>query len=180
MLGAAGACELAPAAIVPVSEGGTYLAGGPVPLLPPGGVRYLAVCPNYTSPLTSACTNASDPRSGLCAWGAGRRCAPCPPGGLCPGGFRLWSRRGFYVASELSVAAQPCLPPATDRCMGWDASLGGTACGPAYWQGSALCASCATGEWGRRGDEHARAAYICVCAVVMFGTESGGVQCSFV
>jgi hypothetical protein len=98
----------------------------------------------FTDPtLSGACVNESDPASYNCAYGTGDACVKCPAGGLCPGGYRLWSRRGFWVASEVSETVFPCISPATSRCAGWDAATGATACGTGYLAGSYRCGACA-------------------------------------
>ena len=98
------------------------------------------------------CADATDPRSSgsavppLCFWGAGSACRPCPPGGVCPGGFNLWSAPGFYVAdAAASVDPLPCDFPAAARCQGFNASAGSTICGASYLQGSYACRQCAPG-----------------------------------
>ena len=91
---------LAPAAIVPEQVGGRAAAvGTAASLLPVGGVRYVVPCVNYTSPLTGACSNASDPRSANCAWGAGFACTQCPTGGLCPGGSAAAPPAGTLIGT---------------------------------------------------------------------------------
>jgi hypothetical protein len=87
--------------------------------------------------------NVSDPASLSCAYGAGSDCRLCPSGGLCPGGYRLWSRPGYWVASEASDSVVTCAYPATERCVGWDAAGGGTSCGRGYLAGSVRCGACA-------------------------------------
>lgn len=121
-------------------------------LSPPSqGFYYAAACDAsgfFESPALGACANASDPRSFYCAWGAGTSCSPCPRAALCPGGFRLWSRPGHWLASESSPPSDvsACAPPdPAARCVGWDALTGATTCGVGYRQGSYLCTACAPG-----------------------------------
>lgn len=97
---------------------------------------------------TAVCTNASDPRSagsaGICAYGEGEECIPCPAGGLCPGGYVLWSAPGWYVRSQDSQQLPlRCAYPATLRCTGWNVEAGTTSCGAGYAPGSFACGSCA-------------------------------------
>lgn len=108
------------------------------------GVYYSRACPSgaaFTDPATGACTNASDPAALRCAYGSGDACSPCPEGGLCPGGFRLWSRPGYYTASESAGAVALC-PPPSGRCTGWDIAQAATQCAAPYQQGSRLCSVC--------------------------------------
>ena len=113
------------------------------------GVQLIEPCaaalalPDTPSPTTGVCTNASDERSAACLYGEGDACHPCPEGALCPGGFRLWSRPGSFVATSAAVVAVPCPPPAEERCVGWDALAGTTQCGSAYRAGSFTCIGCA-------------------------------------
>jgi len=102
------------------------------------------------------CADATDPRSSgsavppLCFWGAGSACRPCPPGGVCPGGFNLWSAPGYYVAdAAASVDPLPCDFPAAARCQGFNASAGSTICGASYLQGSYACRQCAPGFYAQ-------------------------------
>jgi hypothetical protein len=118
----------------------------------PSGIYYSAACIGtvyaYTDPLTGACTNATDPASAACAYGTGDACVLCPSSGLCPGGYRLWSRPGWWAASEASRSVAPCADPgATQRCVGWDAAAGETACGAGFRQGSYLCGACSPGYY---------------------------------
>jgi hypothetical protein len=100
----------------------------------------------YTDPQFGACTNASDPTSLQCAYGSGDACRPCPAGALCPGGYRVWPRPGYYAPSETADAVVPCEPPdPLVRCTGWNASVSATQCGAGYLQGSYTCSACAPG-----------------------------------
>lgn len=86
-----------------------------------GGIFVSLKCMgNFTDPISGYCTNASHPLSHFCAWGTGTHCRYCPRGALCPGGWRLWPRPGFWVASEKSSAVIECAPPDAEvRCPGW-------------------------------------------------------------
>lgn len=96
------------------------------------GVYFAALCttqspggPAFTNPATGACANAADPASFRCAFGSGGGCVACPDGGLCPGGSRVWSRPGYYVASQaLPTVLQCAAPNPTARCTGWNATTG--------------------------------------------------------
>ena len=111
------------------------------------GVQLFEPCalepPGTPSPGSGVCTNASDPRAAACLYGEGDACRPCPEGALCPGGFRLWSRAGSFVATAAAAVAVPCAPPVNERCVGWDARAGTTQCGAAYRAGSFACLGCA-------------------------------------
>lgn len=123
------------------------------------GIYYSLACSAssaYTDPTTGACANASDPASYSCALGSGDSCQPCPSGGLCPGGSRMWPRAGFYFPFEtappsllqasracavcsrsyaycmpsLVLSMQACSPPdPAARCSQWNSSSGSTQCG---------------------------------------------------
>jgi hypothetical protein len=79
------------------SVSGPLQQGFPTPLSTSVGVAstvgfyYSVACADtgiFTDPSSGACTNASDPASLRCAYGAGASCQDCPVGALCPGGFR--------------------------------------------------------------------------------------------
>lgn len=73
------------------------------------GIFYARACAagsSYTDPASGSCINASDPTSALCAFGSGDGCIICPSGALCPGGYRLWTRVGFYAPTELAGVVQ--------------------------------------------------------------------------
>jgi hypothetical protein len=100
----------------------------------------------FTDPaLPGVCTNASDPRSANCAYGAGSDCRKCPKGALCPGGFRAWPQQGFYSVSESNYEPMPCAPPAAERCLGWDAVQGQVVCGERFT--GLKCLSCSSGYY---------------------------------
>jgi hypothetical protein len=122
------------------------------------GIYYTLLCAQtglYTDPTTGACSNASDPASYACAYGAGAACVDCPSGALCPGGFRLWPRPGYWVPTETAGAVSACPPPEpAARCPGWgtaaavseDGSV--SACGVGYLSGSYLCSVCSPAFYG--------------------------------
>jgi hypothetical protein len=137
------------------SAGGLALQPVLSPVSSSLGLYYSLACAQtglYTDPSTGACTNASDPASYSCAFGAGAACSFCNPGALCPGGFRLWPRAGYWAESESALAVIPCSPPfATVRCPGWTQAGGSTQCGPGYLSGSYLCGVCASGYYPSPG-----------------------------
>jgi len=72
----------------------------------------------------------------------------CPSNALCPGGYRKWSRRGAWAASDTrDLDVLDCSPPATDRCVRWNVSLGTTQCGLGYLQYSYRCSVCSRGHY---------------------------------
>ena len=46
----------------------------------------------------------------------GGQCAPCPMGGVCPGGRRLWPEAGYWTSDEYAGTVGRC--PNTDACLG--------------------------------------------------------------
>jgi hypothetical protein len=74
-------------------------------------------------------------------------CMACPPTALCPGGSRMWPKRGYWKEKESDVTTLPleCPPPSKQRCVGWDGSTQTTKCGEGYSQETPLCAACAQG-----------------------------------
>lgn len=102
------------------------------------GLYFAEACSSsgiYTDPSTGTCTNLSSPQFRFCAFGSGAACEQCPSGAMCPGGFRCWSLPGYYTAAEASPAVLPCSQPgATSKCVGWNAALAATQCGPGYLQ----------------------------------------------
>jgi outer membrane protein assembly factor BamB/cytochrome bd-type quinol oxidase subunit 2 len=128
-------------------------AGPPIPIsmvvLPSTGLYMTIECTasGFTDPLSGACINVSDPRSAICAFGAGASCVTCPGNALCPGGYRAWPVPGYYTAAESSGIVTVCPPPAVERCLGWNASASATQCGPTYLQKSYTCAACAAGYY---------------------------------
>ena len=70
-----------------------------------------------------------------------------PSGAVCPGGNRAWSLPGFWKSEESSIAVEQCLPPADERCVGWNVSIGSVQCGVGYKAGSAGCSQCDLGYY---------------------------------
>ena len=61
----------------------------------------------------------------------------------------MWPRAGAWAASETDDTMSSCSPPdPLTRCLGWNATVGASECGPGYLQGSFLCGSCETGFYG--------------------------------
>jgi hypothetical protein len=113
-----------------------------------GGIFYVAKCVgDFTDPATGACADASNPASRHCAFGAGDSCSQCPPGALCPGGYRVRPLPGFWASSEASTAVVYCAAPSASRCLGWDADLQASRCGRGYRAGSYACSVCAPGYY---------------------------------
>jgi len=113
-----------------------------------GGLFYSESCSAtgvYTDPATGACLNTSDPRSQLCAFGAGDYCQQCPQHALCPGGWRARPLQSYWSASERSTDIALCPPPSATRCKGYSDALGSVECGASYRAGSPLCQACAQG-----------------------------------
>ena len=82
-------------------------------------------------------------------------CKPCSPGGLCPGGPRIWPQAGYWVADERPPtvesgrSADPlaCPAPSHKRCLEWDVDTRTTKCGSEYEPGVYLCAECKRGYY---------------------------------
>jgi hypothetical protein len=134
--------------VTPGILGGDDSVAPPVPLhlatLPSTGFYVTQACSaaGYLDPSDVACLNSSDSRHTQCAFGAGASCQPCPPGALCPGGYRAWPLSGYYTAVEASGNVVPCPPPASLRCLGWNVTIAAVQCASEYAQ-SHLCAACA-------------------------------------
>jgi hypothetical protein len=112
--------------------------------------------PKGVTNLQTMCSNSSDPRSlgsaGFCYWGAPPDCKICPESSLCPSGYRLWPRSGFWLQTADSDGTLPvaCPYPATERCLGWDSSLGVSVCGLGY--AGYACSSCQSpGYYAKQG-----------------------------
>lgn len=54
---------------------------------------------------------------------------------------------GWWGPSEAFHIVARCLPPATERCLGWSDDLRASACGPAYAQASYACSACSAGHY---------------------------------
>jgi hypothetical protein len=130
----------------------SYVPAAPAALSPAlkaisgqGGFYYVQACQGYPLPGASQCL---DPASGVrCAFGGGDDCVPCPEGALCPGGYRAWPLPGYWSSSASSATVTRCRQPASLRCTGWNASLGSSACGAGYLQGSDACGACDSGYY---------------------------------
>eukprot|EP00698_Gefionella_okellyi_P016594 TRINITY_DN4759_c0_g1_i2.p1 TRINITY_DN4759_c0_g1~~TRINITY_DN4759_c0_g1_i2.p1 ORF type:complete len:1246 (+),score=296.69 TRINITY_DN4759_c0_g1_i2:735-4472(+) len=72
-------------------------------------------------------------------YGRGLDCRPCPEGGYCPGGYRMWPLAGWYTFSEYDGAVYPCVP--ASACLGGRAS----SCDVGYE--SDICAVCSLGYY---------------------------------
>jgi outer membrane protein assembly factor BamB len=113
--------------------------------LPSTGFYLTEACTasGFLDPALGLCLNSSDPRYAQCAFGAGSQCRSCPPGALCPGGYRAWPLPGYYTGIESTGDISACPAPALQRCTGWNASVAEVQCGNGYKQ-SFMCAACAT------------------------------------
>ena len=120
------------------STGGSSAGASSRVLGYPAGLYISVACSAsaiYTDPSTGACTNASDARFPLCAFGSGDACQPCPANAMCPGGARCWPLPGYYTAAESSARVIPCSQPdAALKCTGWSAAFSQTQCGVGYLQ----------------------------------------------
>ena len=106
-----------------------------------GGLFFTRTCAGYPVDPAVCLTVAT---AGACALGVEPLCTPCPDNGLCPGGWRLRPVRGHWVADETQTAApEPCLPPATARCVGWNTTVAAVQCGAGFEGPS--CRGCAAG-----------------------------------
>jgi hypothetical protein len=104
---------------------------------------------NFT-PITSGdCTNFSANASLYCAWGGGDDCQICPTGALCPGGYRIWPRPGYWTddfASGTSASKLvSCRAPPFERCLGYNTSSDQSQCGPGYT--GFACGACSYGYY---------------------------------
>eukprot|EP00698_Gefionella_okellyi_P000996 TRINITY_DN10875_c0_g1_i1.p1 TRINITY_DN10875_c0_g1~~TRINITY_DN10875_c0_g1_i1.p1 ORF type:complete len:2975 (+),score=482.22 TRINITY_DN10875_c0_g1_i1:924-8927(+) len=83
-------------------------------------------------------------------WGIGLECRPCPDGGYCPGGFRVWPLPGYWNPGETSGFVNACEPP--QRCRGGRFSTcavgyQGEMCGSCiqdYYMSNSICLPCET------------------------------------
>ena len=83
-----------------------------------------------------------------CPLGTKDRCTPCPSGAFCPGGNVAWPKCGYFVFgyNDSSPRSFPrvekCPIPSSERCPGYNASLGFRSgqCGVGY-EGD-LCVAC--------------------------------------
>lgn len=114
------------------------------------GFLYIPPCAatNATAMLACADAGALTAPQAKCYWGQGSDCVLCPAGAQCPGGYRLRSAPGYYVSAETSLNYPTACPaPAGERCVGWNASVGTTACGVGYKPSTLLCLSCEKGYY---------------------------------
>ena len=95
-------------------------------------VRYVNSCAGTFEPPNSPLCTASVESAQRCAFGELHECRACPYGGHCPGGYEVRSFPGFYLISSANGIIKHCDEPSTERCVGWDAQLGVTACGKGY------------------------------------------------
>ena len=71
-------------------------------------------------------------------------CRPCPAGGVCPGGYRLWPQNGYYKESKEEATYTNYLVKCetASRCMGGKdygcaegySGLGCTACADNFYE----------------------------------------------
>eukprot|EP01029_Cantina_marsupialis_P022086 TRINITY_DN537_c0_g1_i10.p1 TRINITY_DN537_c0_g1~~TRINITY_DN537_c0_g1_i10.p1 ORF type:complete len:778 (+),score=287.05 TRINITY_DN537_c0_g1_i10:1601-3934(+) len=102
------------------------------------GIFYTEKCVGYESGARCLMPEFADE----CSFGAGDDCKSCPSGALCPGGYRAWALPGYWTSSETSGKTLRCQPPSTERCNGWNATVGQSQCGHGYMMGSYGCISC--------------------------------------
>jgi len=139
-----------------------------------GALFYAEQCVGYTDFTTGACTNTSSPEFANCAFGAGEACRRCPADAICPGGFRaVPASAGFWTLAEASGESTPCMPPATERCMGWDASISAVRCGVGYRQHSPGFTQLQRRVQPRRTSATPATAQVAALSAV----ESGGTHC---
>ena len=82
-------------------------------------------------------------------FGRGSNCKPCPKGGFCPGGDRVWALPGYWNPGEDSGIVIPCEP--AERCLGTVDSNGlGSGCAPEYT--GDLCGECVDGFYDSGGE----------------------------
>ena len=70
-------------------------------------------------------------------------CVPCPSGGVCPGGDRIWAEPGYWNGGEGAGGISQCIIP--DACLGTDPQTGNSSCAAGYQ--AAICGSCAAGYY---------------------------------
>ena len=70
-------------------------------------------------------------------YGIGLSCRPCPRGGICPGGNRMWAEPGFWTTGEGLIVE--CIP--AEKCPGGF----GPSCSEGY-EGD-FCARCSAGYY---------------------------------
>lgn len=112
------------------------------------GFFFTKGCDGYRND-SATCLNPAT--ASQCAYGSGLSCRPCPEGGLCPGGFRLWAQPGYWLSGETSVDLMKCSAPSVQRCEGWDVVRGATRCGSAFQNDSTACSLCANEFYPEKG-----------------------------
>ena len=78
------------------------------------------------------CLDPAKARSAPCALGDGDNCRCCPLNARCPGGARMWPKRGYYAKNERSTFAEQCKEPQMERCLGMVHGNSGNMCGVGY------------------------------------------------
>jgi hypothetical protein len=100
-------------------------------------VRYVEKCiavnvdEPYDDPGSATCFGSIESAQ-MCAFGLRDTCKRCPYGAICPGGHEARSFPGFFTQSSDKGIVEPCPPPDTERCVGWNAQTLATRCGKAY------------------------------------------------
>jgi len=125
------------------TRGGTIECPGSCPLDGPG-FFYTLACQGYEDPLL--CQSLSNPPEN-CAFGGGDRCRKCDRNAICPGGFRMWPKEGYWTADEQVGSVHECPPPKTERCEGWDRENSRSRCRRGYQD--RLCGLCSPGYYQR-------------------------------
>ncbi|KAA0146735.1 hypothetical protein FNF29_07856 [Cafeteria roenbergensis] len=118
-------------------------------------VYFTEQCAGFAAPGPACAAGTSDIP---CAHGSGDACQPCwslCPGGdaaggavecaRCPGGSRVWPGPGYWVSDESADSVARCDPPATSRCLGWNATLGACECGVGFT--GVACSGCEQGYY---------------------------------
>eukprot|EP00698_Gefionella_okellyi_P004951 TRINITY_DN1456_c0_g1_i3.p1 TRINITY_DN1456_c0_g1~~TRINITY_DN1456_c0_g1_i3.p1 ORF type:complete len:2371 (+),score=516.66 TRINITY_DN1456_c0_g1_i3:4402-11514(+) len=98
--------------------------------------------------LVEAAYLSSDcPYEGL--YGYGTDCQPCPDGGYCPGGYRVWPLPGWWTPNEFSGRVTACIPSvacAGERLSRCNTGYSGDFCAQCDWNfyrsGDGLCTAC--------------------------------------
>eukprot|EP01029_Cantina_marsupialis_P007297 TRINITY_DN1804_c0_g4_i1.p1 TRINITY_DN1804_c0_g4~~TRINITY_DN1804_c0_g4_i1.p1 ORF type:complete len:1750 (-),score=408.74 TRINITY_DN1804_c0_g4_i1:1041-6290(-) len=106
------------------------------------GIFYTKTCVGFRKSDSKCMT---EEYASQCAFGAGDECKACPAGAFCPGGYRAWTRPGYWTESESSGNTVRCQPPAIERCPGWNATTGQSQCADGFLQSSFGCLNCKSG-----------------------------------
>lgn len=109
-------------------------------------------CPSSCPPNSELFFTEDCPEKGQ--YGSGLECKTCPTGGVCPGGYRLWPKSGYWVKSEFSKTVSRCAAPADERCIGGrfsecGAGYTGEICGECsddYFSSANRCEPCRTDD----------------------------------